>query len=424
MAKQEGAGGGNIVLKLSALMFLQFFMWGAWYLSVGVYMNAHGMDKNVAMAYGAGPLSAIVTPIIMGLIVDRFFNMEKVLAALFFIGGLVMFAMPHITGPVAGMEQGVAFIVLIFIHLLCYMPTLGLTASLSFHHLPEGSIQFPRVRMWGTIGWIVAGFVLAFCFHEGNKSPVQFYLAGAAGIALGALCLSLPATPAPKKGQPVDSRSLLFMDAWAQMKNPSFLVFILCSFLVCIPLAAYYSMLQLQLTAMGVVKTTALQNIGTFFEAGMMFAMAWFLRKLGVKKLIFIGIAAWITRYVLFAVGAPLGSFGLVLVTLGIALHGVCYDFFFVTGQIYVDNSTPSNVRGQCQGMNILFTQGIGMWIGAMVISKFSAGVFGELNKGAAESLSKWPTFWWPLAGFAAIVMVVFLLFFKDEGKIEGNGAH
>lgn len=280
----------------------------------------------------------------------------------------------------------------------------------------------------------MAGVGLAALFTDGNVKPIQFYMSGAAGILLGLFCLSFPATPAPKKGQPVDMNSLLFMDAWQQMRNPSFFVFIMCSFLVCIPLAAYYSSAGPLIQSTGISGQTFWQNIGTFFEAAMMLVMPWMLRRLGVKKMISIGILAWVVRYLLFAWGAPMvnyfspmSSIGFWLIILGVALHGVCYDFFFVTGQIYVDNATPANVRGQCQGMNIFFTQGLGQFLGAIVVAKWADKVFGVPGSAGAiermgeSTLPHWPSFWLPLAIFAAVVMVIFFLAFKDEGKIGNN---
>lgn len=421
-SSHSDSGGVPLYWRLSGLMFLQFFIWGAWYLSVSIYMTAHGMEKGCYWAYTAGPIAAIVTPVLTGLLVDRYFNSERMLSVLFLLAGLCMLALPGIAaGSYA--DKSAVFNWVILAHMLCYMPTLGLTASLSFHHLPKGGVEFPRVRLWGTIGWIVAGFTLAMAFTDGAKKDIQFYLAGGACVLLAIYCLTLPATPAPKKGQPVDVRSLLFMDAWGQMAKPSFLVFIVSSFLVCIPLAAYYASLQLQVTAMQVKGNTAWQNIGTFMEAGMMFAMPFFLRRLGVKKMISIGIVAWIGRYLLFAAGASTAGYAWPLVVLGIALHGFCYDFFFVTGQIYVDNATPENIRGQCQGMNIFFTQGLGLFLGAKVAGALVKSAFHGVSQADPASLPYWPHLWLPLAGLAAVVLVVFLVAFKDEGLIGHEGA-
>jgi len=447
----------SLMPRLSVMMFLQFFIWGAWYLSVSMYMYKNGMGAVRYYAYTAGPLAAVLAPFITGLIADRFFNTEKVLGGLFFLGGCFMLVLPYVgglTGEATAFQEsagqqivvaqnvqflgstfdkGTLFNWIILLHMLCYMPTLGLTASLSFSHMEKSDQQFPLVRLWGTVGWIVAGFLLAFGFTEvladgteveaGTKA-IQFYLGGSAGVILGLYAVTLPKTPAPKKGQPIVMRDLLFIDAWSQFRNVSFAVFMICSFLICIPLAAYYASLQQQMLAMKMTHITAWKNVGTFLEAGMMFAMPFFFRKLGIKKVILIGISAWVIRYALFALGATPTQTGTALVILGIALHGFCYDFFFVSGQVYVDMSTPSNVRGQCQGMNIFFTQGVGMMIGALATNKLAASVFGSMDSTSSEALSRWPKLWWPLAAVAAVILVIFLIAFhppKEDVEEEAR---
>ena len=437
----------RIMLRLSIMMFLQFFIWGAWYLSVSLYMAMHGMGDVRYNAYMLGPIAAIIAPILSGLIADRFINTEKVLGILFLMAGAFMLLMPVVggMGDPSGFElgaqkidlfgrnlnKGTVFNGLIFLHMLFYMPTLGLTASLSFKHLPKGDAQFPLVRVCGTIGWIVAGFILAYLFEEkvlnaqgevvkkidGATKAAQFFLGGIASVLLGLYAFSLPKTPAPKKGQKVDVADLLFRDAWAQFKNRSFAVFMICSFLVCIPLAAYYASLQQQLMAMSMPKITAVKNVGTFLEAAMMFMMPLFFRKLGIKKMILIGVGAWVARYVLFALGASTGTVAMVLVVAGIALHGFCYDFFFVTGQVYVDRSTPADIRGQAQGMNIFFTQGLGLTIGAKISQWLANRAFipVEGKSWTEAALPYWPQLWWPLCIMAGVVFFIFLVAFHPK---------
>ncbi len=430
--------------RLSVMMFLQFFIWGSWYLSVSLYMAAHGMGDMRYYAYTAGPLAAIITPICIGLIADRFINTEKVLGILFLLGGFFMFLLCYIGGmgdpegfklgsqtiEIFGnsMSKGNVFNMIILAHMLCYMPTLGLTASLSFNHL--SAEKFPLIRLWGTIGWIVAGFILAFVFIDTDTAgttidaatkSIQFILAGSASILLGLYCFSLPKTPPPKKGEKITFSEVLFKDAWMQFKNPSFAIFMFCSFLLCIPLAAYYASLQQQMQAMGITHITAWKNVGTFLEAGMMFLMPLFFRKLGVKKMILIGVGAWVLRYILFALGANGTQAGFIMVVAGIGLHGFCYDFFFVTGQVYVDNSTSSNIRGQVQSMNIFFTQGIGMLIGALVVNNLAGKVFAEVGGKSwlPEALPYWSNLWYPLAIMAAVILVIFALAFHPKDKKE-----
>lgn len=422
------------MIQLSILMFFQFFIWGSWYLSVSLYMLSHEMGDGRFYAYTAGPLGAIIAPFVTGLIADRFFNTERVLAVLFFVAGLFMLALPAVgemqsvnfdVGFIAGDGKSDLFNLVILGHMIFYMPTLGLTASLSFAHLRKGGEQFPLVRLWGTLGWIAAGLLIAVFTTEqtladgtievlkGEHKPAQFWMGGGISVLLGIYCLTLPKTPAPKRGEPVNARDLFFLDAWKEMKNTSFFVFIIGSFLVCIPLAAYYASLQQQMEAMDMKYITVWKNLGTWVEAGMMFLMPFFFRKLGIKWMIVIGIGAWVLRYVLFAFGASQDMVSLVM--LGILLHGICYDFFFVTGQVYVDRHTPESIRGQAQGMNIFFTQGVGLFVGALVTQRLAGRAFGDIASNTAESLPLWPKLWWPLTGMAAAVMVAFFIFFKED---------
>lgn len=446
----NGNGGDGVMLKLSVLMFLQFFIWGSWYLSVSLFMFDNEMGSGRFYAYTAGPLAAIIAPFFTGLIADRFINTEKVLALLFLAAGACMLALPWaggLTGTTTEtaddgtimaatvtafgmtMNKSTLFNGLIVAHMLCYMPTLGLSASLAFTHLRK-SEQFPLVRLWGTIGWIVAGFVLALVFTrtlddgtvvKGETQAVQFILGGAASVMLGFFCFSLPKTPAPLKGKPVNMRDLVFADAWAELRRIPFAVFIIGSFLVCIPLAAYYASLQQQMEAMNMTYIAAWKNTGTFLEAGMMFMMPFFFRKLGIRWMILIGIGAWVLRYILFALGATPEGFALVIA--GIALHGICYDFFFVTGQVYVDKATRPEIRGQAQGMLIFFTQGLGLYFGALATQQLAGRAFGDTPSTSPESLPMWPDVWWPLAGMAAVILVIFGIAFRDKQAEEAMRA-
>ncbi len=436
--------------RLSIMMFVQFFIWGAWYLTVSLYMMENGMGDVRFYAYTAGPLGAIIAPFITGLIADRFFNTERVLAVLFLLAGAFMLLLPVVGGLEGtatstspdgkvlaeevkwlGMtwDKGSLFNYVILAHMICYMPTLALTAGLSFAHLPTQE-NFPLIRMWGTIGWIVGGLVLSLFFIKkladgteipGETQSVQFTLGGSAAIVLGLYCFTLPRTPAPKRGQPVNVRDLFFLDAWKEMKNISFLTFIVCSFLVCIPLAAYYASLQQQMYAMEMKNIAIWKNVGTWVEAAMMFMMPFFFRKLGIKLMILIGVAAWVLRYVLFAFGASQDLVSLVM--LGILLHGICYDFFFVTGMVYVDKSTSKDIRGQAQGMLVFFTQGLGLFIGAMVTQELAGRAFGDIPSNTPASLEHWPKLWWPMAGMAGVILLIFAVAFHPKKEVDQAAA-
>lgn len=442
-------GDRSVMTRLSILLFLQFFIWGTWYSSVSLYMYENGMGAVRYYAYTAGPLGAILAPFFTGLIADRFFNTERVLTVLFALAGGFMLLLPVVGGLEGGALQhqgdvvtsmevvflgttwvkGELFNWVILAHMICYMPTLGLTASLAFHHLPQGSTQFPYVRAAGTIGWIVAGFMVAFALRvtdsagevliKGEMRSQQFMLGAAIAILLALYCFTLPSTPAPKRGQPVDWKALLFADAWSQLRRPSFAVFMIGSFLVCIPLAAYFASLQQQMEAMKFSNIAAWKNVGTFLEAGMMFLMPFFLRRLGVRWMIIGAIAAWALRYLLFSLGAS--PEGFYLVVAGIALHGICFDFFFVTGQVYADQATPPDIRGQVQSMLVFFTQGVGLFIGALVAGKLAGLAFGDVASNSPESLPMWRNFWWSLIFIALVLLVAFLLFFHPDRHPAGD---
>ena len=397
--------------KLSVMMFLQFFIWGAWYTTIGVYMANHGMERLTHWPYTVNPIAAIVAPFFLGLVADRYFATEKVLAVLHILGGFILCAVPRFTG------SPTTFILVLLAYCLCYMPTLGLVNSLAFHHIQSQDQQFPLIRVFGTIGWIVAGLFISFVLGKlvGSASPEQtawpLYTAGIASVVLGAYSFTLPHTPPSGRGQPVSLRSIAGLDAFKQLGDRPFYVFIIASLLLCIPLAAYYNFTQLFLGAAGVAKIAATQTWGQISETFFMLLIPLMFLRLGVKKMLMVGMAAWVLRYALFAIAAPAAVFWLIFI--GIVLHGVCYDFFFVTGQIYVDKKSTPAIRGQAQGFLVLVTYGVGMLIGAQVAGR----VYGSfLASGATNlTLEQWGQFWWLPAGFAAAVLVFFAVFFRPS---------
>ena len=402
--------------RLSAMMFLQFFIWGAWYTTIAVYMTSQGMETLTHWPYTVNPVAAIVAPFFVGLIADRYFATQKVLGALHLLGGLVLLVAPQTTG------NPTTFILLLLLYNLCYMPTLGLSSSLAFHHIAEQEKQFPKIRVWGTIGWIVAGlfisFVLSGFVGQGadgaavlpEQTALPLYSAAVASLVLGVYAMTLPHTPPPAGGQPVSARSVMGLDALQQLGSRPFYVFIVSALLICIPLAAYYNFTQLFLGAAGVENIAATQTLGQVSETLFMVLIPFFFARLGVKWMLLAGMGAWVLRYALFAVAAPDAVFW--MIALGILLHGICYDFFFVTGQIYVDKKSTAGIRGQAQGFFVLVTYGVGMLIGAQV----AGNVYNRFLDGAtALTLQQWQSFWWIPAAFAAVVMVIFGILFDDR---------
>ena len=403
--------------RLSVMMFLQFFIWGAWYTTIAVYMTAEGMTDLTHWPFTVNPVAAIAAPFFLGLVADRYFATERVLGFLHLLGGVVLFFVPQMS------KAPVPFILLLLLYNLCYMPTLGLANSLSFHHIQSQEKQFPFIRVFGTIGWIVAGLFVSFglkSFAGAGRLPEQtalpVYASAVASILLGLYSFSLPHTPPPAAGQAVSVRSIAGLDALKQLGSKPFFVFIFSSLLICIPLAAYYNFTQLFLQGAGFANIAGTQTIGQMSETIFMLLMPVFFARLGVKWMLLTGMGAWAIRYLLFAMAAPDAVVWMILT--GIALHGVCYDFFFVTGQIYVDKKSTPQIRGQSQGMLVLVTYGVGMLIGAQV----AGNVFDRfLGQATALTLPQWRQFWFLPAAFAAGVMVFFALLFKD--RLESKSA-
>jgi nucleoside transporter len=396
--------------RLSVMMFLQFFVWGAWYTTIAVYMTNQDMGTLTHWPYTVNPIAAIAAPFFVGLVADRFFATERVFGMLHLLGGVVLLAAPQTSGNPA------LFIIMLLLYNLCYMPTIALSNSLAFHNIADQEKQFPRIRVWGTIGWIVAGLFVSFGLGalvsgvRPEQTALPLYTAGIGSLVLAAFSLTLPHTPPPARGQVVSARSVIGLDAFQQLGSRPFYVFIVSALLLCIPLAAYYNFTQLYLEAAGVRNIAATQTLGQMSETLFMFAMPFFFARLGVKRMLLAGMAAWVLRYVLFAMGAPDGVYWMIV--LGILLHGICYDFFFVTGMIYVDKKSTAAIRGQAQGFFVFVTYGVGMLIGAQV----AGNVYNRFLAGAtALTLEQWGSFWLLPAGFAAVVLIFFGLAFNDR---------
>jgi nucleoside transporter len=399
----------GIRTRLSVMMFLQFFIWGAWYTTIAVFMQNQGMETLTHWPFTVNPVAAIVAPFFVGLIADRFFATERVFGLLHLVGGLLLLVAPRTTG------NPTLFIVILLLYNLCYMPTLGLSSSLGFHHIADQEKDFPKIRVWGTIGWIIAGLFISFVLSkfvggQAEKTSLPLYSAAIASLVLAAFSFALPHTPAPARGQAVSARSIIGIDAFKQLGSSSFYVFVASALLICIPLAAYYNFTQLYLEAAKVKNIAATQTLGQMSEMLFMLAMPVLFARWGVKKMLLAGMAAWVLRYALFAAAAPNAVYW--MIALGILLHGICYDFFFVTGQIYVDKKSTPAIRGQAQGFFVFVTYGVGMLIGAQV----AGNVYNRFLNGAPTlALDQWKSFWILPSVFAAVILVFFGLAFHDR---------
>ncbi len=434
-------------LRLSIMMFLQFFVWGAWYVTSGPYMAGHGMTSVIAWAYTVGPIAAIISPFFLGMIADRFFASERVLGLLHILGGVALMLAPMMAnyqwswapeaGAFAFLREG-PFLGMLMLHMLCYMPTLGLTNTVAFNAMSSPEKQFPLVRVWGTIGWIIAGLFVSWLAVDAQDRAIdglggmmigQYHVAGAAAIVLGLYSFTLPHTPPPAKGKPFSMRDALCLDALSLLGRPAFAVFIAASLLLCIPLAAYYAFAGTFVGAQGVEKVGAAMSRGQMSEIVFMLIMPLCFARLGVKWMLAIGMGAWVLRYALFswAAGSPAVDGGAAMgflagdprlslpIFLGILLHGICYDFFFVTGFIFTEREAPKELRASAQGFLVLITQGVGMLIGAQI----AGALFAQTGEGA-----DWRTFWLYPCLFALAVLVVFVIAFRPRrSPVSGSAS-
>ena len=403
----------SIQFQLSFMMFLEFFIWGAWFVTLGTFMgnNLSATGAETGMAYSTQSWGAIIAPFIIGLIADRFFNAEKILGVLHIIGAILMYMMFQA-------NDFTTFYPYVLGYMIAYMPTLALVNSVAFKQMKDPAKEFSFIRVWGTIGWILAGLLISYYFHWDSKENAAagmlqntFLMTAIVSIILGVFSFFLPKTPPSiSKKDTVTISSILGLDALKLLKDRNFLVFFISSVLICIPLAFYYQNANPFLSEIGVENPTGKMTIGQVSEVVFMLLLPFFFKKFGFKKTILVGMLAWVLRYVLFAYGNS-GELAFMLIT-GIALHGICYDFFFVSGQIYTDSKAGDKVKSAAQGLITLATYGIGMLVGFWVAGKI---VDANVLAGASHG---WQDIWLFPALFAAGVFIIFGLLFKDE-KIE-----
>ncbi|APS40081.1 nucleoside transporter [Salegentibacter agarivorans] len=395
--------------QLSTMMFLEFFIWGGWFVTLGTFLpqNLEATGAQTAMAFSTQSWGAIVAPFIIGLIADRFFNAERILGVLHLIGALLLYMMFQA-------EDFSNFYPYVLGYMIIYMPTLALVNSISFYQMSDPSKQFSSIRVFGTIGWIISGLIISLVFAwdsaEGRAEGMlryTFLMAAIASAMLGLFSFSLPKTPPSSKGEKVSISDILGLEAIGLLKGKNFLIFFISSILISIPLAFYYQNANPFLSEIGMEDPTAKMSIGQVSEALFLLLIPYFFKKFGFKITILAGMLAWTVRYLLFAYGDT-GELAFMLI-IGIALHGICYDFFFVSGQIYTDSKAGPKIKSAAQGLITLATYGVGMLIGFWVAGQVSDMY---LN---ADGSHNWEQIWIFPAAFAFVVLILFAIFFKDE---------
>jgi nucleoside transporter len=394
--------------KLSAFMFLQYFIWGAWYVSMGTYLfsTLKFEGAQIGLAYGAFAIGAMISPFLVGLIADRFFASEKLLAVLGILGGIVMCLLPRCT-------TFSSFYPMLILYCALYVPTLALGNSLSLHHLANAKVDFPRVKMFSAVGWIAGLFGLQYVASA--ESPTQFYLAGAASIVFGLFSLALPHTPPRKTGANVSLGEILGLDALALLKKPSFAIFIVCMFLICIPLYFYFVNLGIYLTQLQWQNMLAKTSLAQVSDVVFFLLLPLCLSRLGYKKTIFLGILCWVARYVALGSSVDAGAAQSALIFTAILLHGACYDFLFIAGQLYVDEQANERTRGAAQGFIAFILWGVGAFVGTYLAGKVLAANALAVPRGTITY--DWEKIWMMPAIGAAVVLVIFLIFFREPPR-------
>ena len=411
-------------VSLSVLMFLQFFIWGAWFVSTGNLLDKHGDDWVSARGaiYSVCPIAAMISPLFLGLIADRFFATQKILAFLHLASGGIMFYVATLAGT-EGADPS-TYIWTMRGYALLFMPTIALTNTIAFTHVTNQEKQFPLIRVFGTLGWIAAGMFVSWYFNvEAERTSLteaafQYKVSAVASLVLGVFCFFLPHTPPPLAGKTVSAAESLGLGSLYLLKRPSYLIFIISSFLICIPLMAYYALASSFVGQSGIEDAVFKMTYGQVVEVVFMLIMPLLFLRLGVKWMLAAGMAAWVIRYGLFSAASENGVEWMILS--GILLHGICYDFFFVTGYIYVDKIAPPAIRGQAQGFLILVTLGVGSWVGAEAMGQIEQAYTTVVD---GKAVTDWASIWQIPMWASLAVLVFFVLAFHhrktDEPETE-----
>ncbi len=407
----------GLFAHLGTMMFLLFFVWGAWFAGLGRFMFETGMGDYIGSAYACTPIAAIITPFFIGVFADRFMNAEKLQGLLLLLGGAFIGLAPSFAKP----ETAPIFVNLLLAHALCFMPTLSLSNTICLKHLADPERDYPRVRIFATLGWIIAGLAISFVFQF-DTSANQCYVAAGAAFLVGIYSFFLPGTPPPGKGEKVKFGDLVGAGTLPYFKKFAFAVFMIASLLVCCAFMPYWANLGAYLGQAGIEKTTAFLTWGQVAELPVLFfALPFFLKKAGIKWTIVIGIGCWIARYFLFGASAGQLAGGssydevFTLLLIGVLLHGFSYDFVFVSGYLYVDKHVDEKIRAQAQGLLTVFTQGIAFYIS----SKLLSGYYFNKIVGDDGDFVKWKQFWMLPVGFLVVVLVLFVILFREHKEEE-----
>ena len=389
-------------IQLALMMLLQYFIWGSWYVTMGTYMTEHlgSTGVQIGAAYSALAIATMISPFFVGMIADKYFAAQRIMGFLHLLGAVLLFLATKII-------DNTAFYWIILVYSLLYMPTIALSNSIAFNQMTDPGRQFPWIRVFGTLGWIVAGLLISKLSIE--KSASTFHMAAAISAALGLFSFFLPDTP-PKASTSTTASKALGTDAFVLFKNRPYLIFFIAAILVCIPLSFYYGFANPFLNELNVDNAAAKMTLGQMSEAIFILAIPFLFYRIGVKNMLLLGMSAWILRYVCFAYGDTAANMWMLYA--GIILHGVCYDFFFVTGYMYTEKKAGEKIKSSAQGLFTFATYGVGMFIGTW----FSGFIVDKYKIGAGHD---WTKIWFVPAYIAIGVLIYFILFFKEKREIR-----
>ena len=392
----------KIKIQLSFMMFLEFFIWGGWFVTMGTFLSQSfkASGSQLAQAYETQSIGAIIAPFVIGLIADRYFSAQKILGFLHILGAVVLCL-------VGTSNDFISFYPFVLIYMILFMPTLALVNSVAFRQMKDPSKEFPPIRVFGTVGWIVAGLTIGYLGWESQKLlSYTFYLTACASAILGVFSFTLPDTPPKAEKGDYSISKVLGLDALSLLKDTKYLIFFMSSILICIPLAFYYQHTNQFLNELGMQKAAAVMTLGQISEALFILLLPIFLKRYGIKISLIVGMLAWVVRYVLFAYG-DIGENAWMLI-FGVILHGICYDFFFVSGQIYTDYKAGDKFKSSAQGLITLATYGLGMLVGFRLAGYIT-------DQFIISSGHNWTQIWIIPSGFALFVLLFFILTFKNE---------
>ena len=392
----------TVKFKLSCMMFLEFFIWGGWFVTMGTFLSQSfkASGSQLAMAYETQSIGAIVAPFIIGLIADRYFSAQKILGFLHLLGAIILYL-------AGNSNEFLSFYPFVLIYMILYMPTLALVNSVAFRQMKDPSKEFPPIRVFGTVGWIFAGLIIGYLGWESQKLLANtFYLTAIASAVLGIFSFSLPDTPPIANKSDYSINKILGLDALSLLKDTKYLIFFISSILICIPLAFYYQHANQFLNEIGMSSAAAVMTLGQISEALFILLLPVFLKRYGIKITLIVGMLAWVVRYILFAYG-DVGENTWMLI-FGVILHGICYDFFFVSGQIYTDYKAGDQFKSSAQGLITLATYGLGMLVGF----RLAGYITDQFTNNTSHD---WTQIWLIPSGFALFVLFLFMITFKNE---------